>query len=212
MRSAAGRSIWSSTLLSTRLHNTTILRCEGLRFEQCALYHDHGRGQSGDGGDRSTAKDRDECSVSTGLSPRLRTVGPVNPAPKRRCEIKVLLLLASCLSISSCVYFNTFYNAKKYYRQAEKERRQCRECSPMILPTDKMFFTLKYPMYFRTDISLTKGGKLFKKPAQWKFQIINLTNNFNVLFYNWNHYSSPSKVSAVSMFPFILTFGVSLEL
>ena len=31
-------------------------------------------------------------------------------------------------------------------------------------------------------------------------------NNFNVLFYNWNHYSSPSKVSAISMFPLILTF------
>lgn len=70
----------------------------------------------------------------------------------------------------------------------------------------------QYPMYFRTDISLTKGGKLFNNPAQWKFQIINLTNNFNVLFYNWNHYSSPSKVSAVSMFPLIFTFGVSLEL
>ena len=70
----------------------------------------------------------------------------------------------------------------------------------------------QYPMYFRTDISFTKGGKLFKNPAQWKFQIINLTNNFNVLFYNWNHYSSPSKVSAVSMFPLIFTFGVSLEL
>jgi len=70
----------------------------------------------------------------------------------------------------------------------------------------------QYPMYFRTDISLTKGGKLFQKSTQWKFQIINLTNNFNVLFYNWNHYSSPSKVSAISMFPLIFTFGVSLEL
>jgi len=70
----------------------------------------------------------------------------------------------------------------------------------------------QYPMYFRSDISLTKGGKLFKKTAKWKFQVINLTNNFNVLFYNWNHYSSPSKVSAVSMFPIIFTFGVSLEL
>ena len=51
----------------------------------------------------------------------------MNPAPKRRCAIKVLLLLASCLSISSCVYFNTFYNAKKYFRQAEEERREYEE-------------------------------------------------------------------------------------
>jgi len=70
----------------------------------------------------------------------------------------------------------------------------------------------RYPMYFRTDISLTRDGELFKKPLQWKFQIVNLTNNFNVLFYNWNHYSSPSKVSAISMFPLILTFGVNFEL
>ena len=70
----------------------------------------------------------------------------------------------------------------------------------------------RYPMYFRTDISLTRDGKLLKKPVQWKFQIVNLTNNFNVLFYNWNHYSSPSKVSAISMFPLIFTFGVNFEL
>ena len=70
----------------------------------------------------------------------------------------------------------------------------------------------RYPMYFRTDISLTRDGRLFKKPVEWKFQIVNLTNNFNVLFYNWNHYASPSRVSAISMFPLILTFGVNFEL
>jgi hypothetical protein len=71
---------------------------------------------------------------------------------------------------------------------------------------------VRYPMYFRSDISLTRDGKVFSKPVQWKFQIVNLTNNFNVLFYNWNHYSSPSKVSAVSMFPMIFTFGVNFEI
>ena len=29
----------------------------------------------------------------------------------------------------------------------------------------------RYPMYFRTDISLTRDGKMFNKPLQWKFQI-----------------------------------------
>ena len=70
----------------------------------------------------------------------------------------------------------------------------------------------RYPMYFRADVSLTRDGRILKKPVQWKFQIVNITNNFNVLFYNWNHYSSPSKVSAVSMFPLILTLGVNFEL
>ena len=41
----------------------------------------------------------------------------------------VPLLLACCLSVSACVYFNTFYNAKKFYRQAEKERLKHEEAS-----------------------------------------------------------------------------------
>ena len=40
----------------------------------------------------------------------------------RRLRTLVPLLVACCLSASACVYFNTFYNAKKFYRQAEKER------------------------------------------------------------------------------------------
>ena len=72
--------------------------------------------------------------------------------------------------------------------------------------------SVRYPMYFRADISLTRDARVFNKSVQWKFQIVNLTNNFNVLFYNWNHYSSPSKVSAVSMFPMIFTLGVNFDL
>ncbi len=40
----------------------------------------------------------------------------------RRIGAFAPLLLACCLSLSACVYFNTFYNAKKFYRKAEKER------------------------------------------------------------------------------------------
>ena len=39
----------------------------------------------------------------------------------------LVLLLAGCLAISACVYFNTFYNAKKSFREAEKERRKHEE-------------------------------------------------------------------------------------
>ncbi|MYA23698.1 MAG: tetratricopeptide repeat protein [Gemmatimonadetes bacterium] len=39
----------------------------------------------------------------------------------------LVLLLAGCLAISACVYFNTFYNAKKSFREAEKERRNPEE-------------------------------------------------------------------------------------
>ena len=40
----------------------------------------------------------------------------------RRIGAFAPLLLVCCLSLSACVYFNTFYNAKKFYRKAEKER------------------------------------------------------------------------------------------
>ena len=42
-------------------------------------------------------------------------------------RLALVLLLACCLAISACVYFNTFYNAKKSFRAAEKERRKHEE-------------------------------------------------------------------------------------
>ena len=65
----------------------------------------------------------------------------------------------------------------------------------------------RYPNYFRTDISLGRKSKLFNLDSEFKFQIINVTNNYNVLLYIWDHTASPSKVEAYSMFPIILTFG-----
>lgn len=38
-------------------------------------------------------------------------------------RFRPLLLLAALLALPGCVYFNTFYNAQKFYRQAEKARR-----------------------------------------------------------------------------------------
>ena len=49
-----------------------------------------------------------------GGGPRL----PRTPPPGRAAALAGLLLLA----LSSCVYFNTYYNAEKYFRQAEKAR------------------------------------------------------------------------------------------
>ena len=72
----------------------------------------------------------------------------------------------------------------------------------------------RYPTYFRTDLSLSQ-----KKKSKWfgfdyvrKFQIINLTNHYNVLLYNFDHQSSPSRVSAYSMFPIFLSFGWEFKL
>ena len=70
----------------------------------------------------------------------------------------------------------------------------------------------RYPNYFRVDISLASKMELFGIDSELKFQIINLTNHYNVLLYNWDHQSSPSKVQAYSMFPRIITFGWEFEL
>ena len=52
-----------------------------------------------------------------------------------------------------------------------------------------------------------RKSKVFKLDSEFKFQIINITNHYNVLLYLWDHAASPSKVEAYSMFPIILTFG-----
>ena len=70
-----------------------------------------------------------------------------------------------------------------------------------------------YPSYFRLDVSMTRKTNLLGIwEGDLKFQIINLTNHYNVLFYNWNHEASPSRVQAYSMFPFIFTFGWEFNL
>ena len=65
----------------------------------------------------------------------------------------------------------------------------------------------QYPPYFRLDLSLSRKTNLFGMDGTLKFQFINLTNYYNVLLYNWDHTSSPSRVTAYSMFPIIFTFG-----
>ena len=70
----------------------------------------------------------------------------------------------------------------------------------------------RYPNYYRTDISLGRKSKFFGLDSELKFQIINITNHYNVLLYNWNHQASPSQVAAYSMFPIIITFGWEFNL
>ena len=70
----------------------------------------------------------------------------------------------------------------------------------------------RYANYFRTDISLGRKSKFFGLNSELKFQIINITNHYNVLLYLWDHQSSPSKVEAYSMFPLIFTFGWEFQI
>ena len=70
----------------------------------------------------------------------------------------------------------------------------------------------RYPDYFRIDLSLIRKSNLWGLTGKWKFQIVNLTNHYNVLLYNWNHEASPSQVSAYSMFPVLVTFGWEFDI
>lgn len=70
----------------------------------------------------------------------------------------------------------------------------------------------RYPNYIRVDVSIARKMKLFRIDSELKFQIVNLTDYYNVLLYNWDHESSPSKVEAYSMFPRIITFGWEFKL
>jgi hypothetical protein len=70
----------------------------------------------------------------------------------------------------------------------------------------------RYPSYMRGDLGWVRKITPFGIQGKFKLQIINFTNHFNVLVYNWNHRRSPSKVTAIGMFPIIPTFGVEFDL
>jgi len=67
----------------------------------------------------------------------------------------------------------------------------------------------RYPNYFRTDVSWTRKISAFGWSGNFKLQIINVTNHFNVLFYDWN--LDDKKVTAIGMFPFFPSMGVEFK-
>jgi len=69
----------------------------------------------------------------------------------------------------------------------------------------------RYPAYYRGDCGWLRDIRPFGVRGKLKFQIINFTNHFNALFYSWNHRRSPSRVTAIGMFPIIPTLGVEFE-
>jgi len=69
-----------------------------------------------------------------------------------------------------------------------------------------------FPDYGRMDIGYVRNVQWGKVKGRIKVQIINVSNNFNVLLYNWNHRYSPSRVTAIGMFPVVPSFGMEFEL
>ena len=69
----------------------------------------------------------------------------------------------------------------------------------------------RYPLYVRGDIAWIRDISPFGVNGKFKLQIINFTNHYNYLIYLWDHNSSPSEVSAISMFPIVPSFGLEFE-
>lgn len=70
----------------------------------------------------------------------------------------------------------------------------------------------RMPYYLRGDLTFAHKLHWFGWDGQFTFQILNITNHFNVLLYQWDHSVSPSRVTATSMFPLTPTFGISFKI
>jgi len=69
----------------------------------------------------------------------------------------------------------------------------------------------RFPNYSRLDFQYQRALNWFGWQGKFTFQVINLLNHFNVLFYQWDHSVAPSRVQATSMFPFFPTLGLSFR-
>ena len=79
--------------------------------------------------------------------------------------------------------------------------------------------TERYDDYFRVDIGLTrKGGNIFGQEYDTYWQIMNVTQNLNILQYTYDTNTDPLtgdqlgvRRRPVPMFPLIFTFGIKFE-
>ena len=69
--------------------------------------------------------------------------------------------------------------------------------------------SVRYPDYFRIDVSYSRAIAPFNIEGLFKIQVINVTNHFNTFVYNWD--LAAGTVEGVGMFPFLPTFGVEFK-
>jgi len=81
---------------------------------------------------------------------------------------------------------------------------------------------VRYPNYFRWDISVKKQRPFWRGELEWYFQVMNLTNHLNVFTYMHRSHSEYNPATfeyenlgvqrlGIPMFPFLPTFGVKYE-
>ncbi len=69
----------------------------------------------------------------------------------------------------------------------------------------------RYPDYFRIDVSYMRAIHLLGLDGKFKFQILNVTNHYNVLFAQTIENTNPVRIQAFSMFPILPSFGVEFQ-
>jgi hypothetical protein len=70
----------------------------------------------------------------------------------------------------------------------------------------------RYPLYFRCDVGWHRDVTVFGLKGRFNLQLMNVTNHFNALLYEWDHSTSPSEVSAIGMFPILPSLGFEFKL
>ena len=79
-----------------------------------------------------------------------------------------------------------------------------------ILEGEKNAYRL--PAYHRLDIGLFYTTTWFKKNVEMYMQVINVYNNKNVWFRNWDMTKNPSVQDDVNMLPLLPTLGINIKL
>jgi hypothetical protein len=78
-----------------------------------------------------------------------------------------------------------------------------------ILPGD--LYNYRLPPYHRMDVSITKRTTFFGLKGSWYIQIYNIYNHENVWYREFDTQKNPTKVTDVTLLPFIPTFGIDFE-
>jgi len=67
------------------------------------------------------------------------------------------------------------------------------------------------PAYFRLDLGLTHRKETSYGSREWYFQVMNVTNHLNTLFYIYDRKKNKVEKFGVPMFPVMPTFGIRFE-
>ncbi len=71
--------------------------------------------------------------------------------------------------------------------------------------------SMRYPAYFRTDLSLIKEFSIFGKDGEIKVSIINVTNRKNVFFYYYDYEKEPPVRKEITMLPIFPSCGIKIR-